>query len=398
MNLWIKSLLAGCIVAIPVYFLVGKIANRKEAVKYNIRYTIKAEPDKISSSPFSLSKVIQVLGKRLEVAMYQNEIKIIDNNTLQVSLSGIKDTVTPRAILTSNGKVQFRELYNQNELIPMLTAAIEVMAEMNPPPAKKTTVPEKRDSMSKKISDLLDSIELTEKIDAENTANSALIDFAYTAYNDPSTGAIVYPSSIGLVKLKDTASVRKIFASEKIKQTGPADMQVCFGEPIKKTKPQKEYWQTTLYFLKTYGSPEKALLENEDVSEAEQTYNQNGQAEIHLQFNNSGTRKWAAMTNSNIGRSIAIIINGNVISAPTVISPILDGSSSITGNYSVDEAQILCIGLRSTKLPANLTITTSSIKTEKSVAETKRKILMTLLSFVVSFGLALFVFKTLKST
>lgn len=283
------------------------------------------------------------------------------------------------------------------ELAPLLTAAIEVIAEMNPPPVKKTTLTEKRDKMSKRISDLLDSIELTEKMEAENTANSPLIDFAYPAYTDPSTGAIVYPSSIGLVKLKDTATVRKIFVLEKIKQSGPADMQVCFGEPIKKENRKNEDWQTDLYFLKTYGSPEKALLENEDVSEAEQIYNQNGKVEISLQFNKNGSRKWAAMTNSNMGRSLAIIIDGNVISAPTVISPILDGSSIISGNYSVEEAQILSIGLKSTRLPANLTITAGSIKPEKSESENKRKILMTLLSFVVSFGLAFFVFKTLKS-
>jgi SecD/SecF fusion protein len=398
MNLWVKSLLAGCIVAIPVYFQGGKLFNRKTAVSYNIRYTIKAEPDKKSSYPFSLSNVIQVLGKRLEAATYQNEIKIIGSNTLQVSLSGIKDTITSRAILTSNGRVQFRELYNLSELAPLLTAAIEVIAEMNPPPIKKTRVRVKRDSMSKKISDLLDSIELTEKMEAENTANPALIDFVYPAYTDPSTGAIVYPSSIGLVKLKDTAAVRKIFSSEKIKQPGPADMQVCFGEPIKNENQKKEDWQTNLYFLKTVGSPEKALLENEDVSEAEQIYNQNGQVEISLQFNKTGSRKWAAMTNSNMGRSLAIIINGNVVAAPAVINQILDGSSIISGNYSVEEAQILCIGLRSTRLPADLTITASSVKPEKSAAETKRKVLMTLISFVVSFSLAFFVFKTLKST
>ena len=86
MNLWMKSLLAGCVVAIPVYFMGGKIFNRKSAISYNIQYTIKVKPDKKSPHPFSLSKVLQVLGKRLEVATYQNEIKIIDSNTLQVSL------------------------------------------------------------------------------------------------------------------------------------------------------------------------------------------------------------------------------------------------------------------------------------------------------------------------
>ncbi len=398
MNIWGKSFLAGCVVAIPVYFMSDKLSKRKIAEKYNIEYSIKAEPDKDSMQPFSLSKVVQVLGRRLETAAYQHEIKITGSNTLLISLTGMEDTVSPRAILTSNGRVQFREVYNVTELSEMLTVAIEVMREMNPAPVKKVPVSAKRDSMSKKVSDLLDSIELNEVKEAEKDGSLPLIEFETTSYTDPASGGTRYPASLGIVKLKDTATVRKLFETYKIKQLSPADMQLCFGEPTKKSSTKKEDLQIPLYFLKTKGRPAKAPLENEDVSDAAQSFDQSGKVTIQLQFNNPGTRKWATMTRNNIGRSIAIIINGNVISAPTVIEAILDGSSSITGDYSVQEAQTLCIGLRSIKIPATLTIIKASIKQEKTPANAIRKLLMTFLVFAVSSGLAFFVFKTLKST
>src|SRR5262249_1293713 len=77
---------------------------------------------------------------------------------------------------------------------------------------------------------------------------------------------------------------------------------------------------------------------------------------ITFRFNTSGTRKFGLLTRNNIGRPIAIVIDGRVLSAPVVREPILGGSGQISGNFTPASAQQLAVRLRSGALPAKLTI------------------------------------------
>jgi SecD/SecF fusion protein len=397
MSIWLKSLLAGCIIAIPVFLLSEKFSNRKIEGKYNIHYTIKAEPETNSKYPFSITKIVQVLGKRLETAGYKHEIKDGGSNTIQVFLYEMEDTLSPAYILTSNGRVQFREIYNSGELVQMLTEAIKVISETKSSSGKKIIAPAKRDSMSKEVSSLLDSIEMDENRKTENEDILDVVQFSQP-YSADTSRILIFPSEIGMIKLKDTAGIRKIFKNERVQQVSPADIQLTFGEPKANYRIKEEDWQLPFYFLKTRGNTDKALLENEDISDARQDFDQYGKVQITLQFNEYGTRKWSTMTSQNIGRSIAIVINGSVISAPNVLSAIENGTSSITGNYTVQEANALCLGLRSNRLPTSLTITSATIKPVDLTRNTTQKLLITLISFIVFTCFAFFIFKTLKST
>jgi len=396
MNIWLKSLLAGSIVALLIFFLSDKLQIEKSPKKYTIQYTINVEPDTNSTIPFSFSKVMTVLQKRLDMASYIHEINAIDDTTIKVSLFEMTDTLSPVPILTSTGRVQFREVYTMNELSEMLKEAARLIKAMDPPLVPARPVTYHKDTVSKAVSDLLDSMEMFENAREQEKESELLIDFTMP-YNNGSA-SIVYPAEIGEVKIKDTATVRKLFQTNSILSLSPADIQLCYGEVQQNMVLGKKDPVVNLYFLNTKGSPDKAILENDDIDDARQDFDESGRAMIAMQFNRNGIRKWADMTRQNIGRSIAIVIDRNVISAPTVIDAIEDGSSTINGSFSVQDCEILSIGLRSSKLPANLTITASNIKSASPSKPTSRKLLVTFITFIVFSGLAFFIFKALKTS
>ena len=394
MNIWVKSIGAGA--AIAVFFLSGKLSEKNTIKKYRIEYIIGVKPDKDSALTFPLSKIIDVLEKRLQAAAYKYKIEKSGGTTIHVSLFDMGDTLSPISILTSNNRVQFRELYNIADAEEMLKTAIGIVQGTNPEPVKKTIGPDKNDSIPKKKSDLAENLEH----DSEEQKYSpfSLIEFSTPYLSE--TGRPIYPAAIGRVKLKDTAATGALFRSEKVRQVTPADLQVRFGEPDKHLHIDLTRGDglLPLYFVKTRGSPDKAVLENEDISNATQDFDQSGKVEIRLQFNEYGTRKWAAMTRENIDHPLALIIDNTVISAPTVISAIEDGRSSITGSYTVSEASALSDALNSTILPARLSIISCSIKPDKPITKTGKKLIMTLVIFCFISGLSFFIFKTLKTT
>ncbi len=332
MNIWIRSMATGAALAIAVFFLSENLTGKNPGKKYDYQYTIEATPEE-PASPFSLAEISEVLEKRLQAAAYKFEIKDSGKQWIRVSLFNIEDSLFSTSILTGNSRVQFRELFNIMEVREMLMAAVEEMQGKEPGPVNTKAVPVKNDSDSKRTGDLAENLEPA--VEKEKNNNISLIEFSNPYQTG--TGEFFYPPEIGMVKLKDSTAVRMLFNVEKVKHVTPFGLQICygaFGNDLRKTQNKGDQF-LPLYFLKTKGSPDKALLENEDITSATQGFDQYGKVEIYMKFNGYGSRKWATMTRQNMGRPIAIIINNTVISAPTVISAIEDGSSSITGNYTL---------------------------------------------------------------
>lgn len=100
---------------------------------------------------------------------------------------------------------------------------------------------------------------------------------------------------------------------------------------------------------------EKAVaLSGETVSDARVDFDQTGfgQPRISLTLNSAGAKAFGTITQENINRRLAIILDGEALSAPNIKEPILTGSAEITGMFSFEEANILALSLRSGALPA----------------------------------------------
>ena len=102
---------------------------------------------------------------------------------------------------------------------------------------------------------------------------------------------------------------------------------------------------------------ETPLLTGEDLDDSQATFDQrSNEPVVTFRFNTAGARKFARVTQQNVGRPFAIVLDNEVISAPVIREPILGGSGQISGNFTVQSANDLAILLRAGALPAQLTI------------------------------------------
>ncbi len=99
-----------------------------------------------------------------------------------------------------------------------------------------------------------------------------------------------------------------------------------------------------------------AMLTGEDVVDARPAFDQLNQAQVSLNFNSRGSRIFERVTSENVGRRMAIVLDGKVYSAPVIRERIGGGRASISGNFSTEEAQDLAIVLRAGSLPAPVTV------------------------------------------
>ena len=116
----------------------------------------------------------------------------------------------------------------------------------------------------------------------------------------------------------------------------------------------------TLPMQKGGGSIEvekRVMVDGADLVDAQQSFDQQtGEPDVTFRFNLRGGQKFGQVTSENVGRPFAIVLDGKVISAPVIRSPITGGTGQITGNFSLDEASSLAILLRAGALPAKLTV------------------------------------------
>lgn len=156
---------------------------------------------------------------------------------------------------------------------------------------------------------------------------------------------------VGTVSKLDTADVN--FLLNRYKDLFPADVRFKWG--FKPVDQRETYFQ--LFALKGDGSKRGPALEGDVVTNAKADQGQRGSAwEVSMTMNSAGASRWATITGAEIGKSIAILLDGYVYSAPTVNDRIEGGRSSITGNFTPQEAQDLENVLKSGKMQAGVRI------------------------------------------
>ncbi|TPE53750.1 protein translocase subunit SecD [Amaricoccus solimangrovi] len=100
----------------------------------------------------------------------------------------------------------------------------------------------------------------------------------------------------------------------------------------------------------------RAVVTGEQLVDSQPSYDQNGMPSVSFRFNPAGGRAFGDYTAANIGKPFAIVLDNQVISAPTIQSHIAGGSGIITGNFTVEEAQRLAVLLRAGALPAEISV------------------------------------------
>ena len=100
----------------------------------------------------------------------------------------------------------------------------------------------------------------------------------------------------------------------------------------------------------------RVLVSGDQLVDARQVFDENGAPAISFKFNTAGARRFARVTQDNVGKPFAIILDNKVLSAPNIQTPILGGQGQITGQFTVESANALAVSLASGKLPVKLNV------------------------------------------
>jgi SecD/SecF fusion protein len=285
---------------------------------------------------------------------------------INVELPGIKDKERVRSYLQATANLEFWEVYTlevPNFRDGFVKAIESFNARMNGTKdttkvdtsstaikTGDTTSTAGRGDTTKKLSDIVNTDNDTtgKTITATGVTIDRYINFAdYQPYQDE-TGKVFYPAALGSVSIKDTAEVRKILSD--LTPYFPQDARWSYGI-APRDKNGKPTNRVPLYALRTYNRTEPEL-DGDAISDARQDYDQFSRVEIRMEMKKAGANVWKNMTERNVGKPIAIVLDNVVHSAPTVNGPIPNGISSITGNYTQTEAADLAKILNIGKLPA----------------------------------------------
>ncbi len=276
-----------------------------------------------------------------------------DRGVINVELPGIRDQERVRKYLQASANLQFWEVYtleNKN-YAGAWQNGIKVFENLINGTAVDTTAKIDTSAIAKtdsaKATKLIDSLKNVSKIGQKKISD-------YLQLQPPSqdNGKIYYPAAIGSVTAKDSAAVRTYLENPAFKSLFPSDVVWLYGTPSINDKTKRKSDRIPLYAIKTYVK-QKARLEGDAIKDAGQDFDQStSKVEVKMTMNTSGAKIWSKMTEENIGKPIAIVLDNVVYSAPNVISKIDAGNSSISGSFTTEEAQDLANILKSGKLPA----------------------------------------------
>jgi SecD/SecF fusion protein len=287
-----------------------------------------------------------------------------ERGIITVELPGVQDRERVRRYLQSSANLQFWEVYNISELGASIQQADEsfntlmggkATADTTAKPADTTAVAATNDTTGATTDTSLAGLTGGQNTAAADTSNllggrRSLGEFIQFSI-DPQTGQPFDNGHIGYVLIKDTAVVRSYLENPAVRSKFPADIVFMYGVPETGADRKKTNF-VPLYGIKTFGNS-TAKLEGEAVVDARQDYNPTtGGVEVSMRMNPAGARTWEQLTRANKGRSIAIVLDDIVYSAPRVNDVISGGNSSISGNFTEQEGQDLANILKAGKLPA----------------------------------------------
>jgi len=314
----------------------------------------------------AIANSFNVLRQRIDrFGVVQPNIQKLGNGRILIELPGIKEPERVRKLLQGSANLEFWETYDLNEIINNIGEANKVLASLNAaggtaaPVVKDSTVAKTAEvQKTKAISDVdslkaalakktatasaTDSTKVTEKSRKENPL------FAVLQINAQG-GQVSRGPVVGLAQSRDTAQVNAYLNTKQVKETLPRDLGFRWG--VKAIDKKGEIYQ--LYAIKVTNRDGRAPLGGDVITDARADFSQtSAYANVSMSMNAEGSKTWARMTKDNIGKSIAIVLDGYVYSAPTVNVEITGGSSQITGNFTVEEAKDLANTLKSGKMPA----------------------------------------------
>jgi len=308
-----------------------------------------------------------------------------------IELPGVKDPERVRKLLSATAKLEFYQTFDNRQAYPVLNninsllaaklkAGKKDTAKTPAVPATKTdtgknkiaaATPAKGDTAKGKSGQSLLS-----KVQKSNATDTSALSKKLSLAEQAPLFSILQPASytpqggqtqlapgpvVGFADVKDTAKINSYLHSQDIKASMPQTMKFLWG--VKPRDPKTKIFE--LYAIKLVGAA-GPVLAGEVINDARQDYDQKGSPEVVMIMNSDGAQKWRTVTaeaaaDANNKQSVAIVLDDNVYSAPRVDNEIAGGISSISGNFTIEEAKDLANVLKAGRLPVRTHISASAV-------------------------------------
>ena len=309
---------------------------------------------------------------------------------IMVEMPGISQPERMRKMLQGSANLEFWETYNSEEIAPYLQQLdtrlangdheVEAKDSVAADSAKNEVAKAEPAKAAPKLN-LKKGDEAKSKINAEKQSAAAIKAHPLLARLQLVPGQGL--STVGYASVRDTAAINKLIHSALAKQVLPSDLKLLWSAKPADHLNVKNIYE--LHALKVTTSTGRAPLEGDVITDAKDEFEPTtGAPCVSMKMNTEGARRWAQMTKANVGKAIAIVLDGVVYSAPRVNGEIDGGSSQITGNFTIEDTKDLANTLKSGRMPAP-----ARIVQEEVVGPTlgAQSIQMGIISFVVAFVL-----------
>ena len=344
---------------------------KPESTNAEVLSVIKKEAESAVANSFN------VLRNRIDrFGVTQPSIQKLGNSgRILVELPGVKEPERVRKLLQGTASLEFWTTFENSEIAPYLAEANEVLAgilaEENETPAVAEAAP-------------------AEDIVAEELAGNAEAEADETLRAQNPLFAVLQPvqgnggACIGYATSADTAKVNRYLSMPQIAALFPAEFRPMWG--VKPVGNSENIYE--LVAIKASSRDGQAPLDGSAITNANVSYDSrtNGEPKVSMSMNAEGANIWAHLTKDNIGKQIAIVLDGTVYSYPVVNQEISGGNSEISGHFTVEEATDLVNVLKSGKLPAPATIVQEQVVGPSLGAKSIRD---GMISFIIAFILVL---------
>ena len=332
----------------PEGALAELFATQQLKDKVNTRST-DAEVEKVLREEVkaAIDNSYNVLRTRIDrFGVAQPNIQALEGSMgrIMVELPGIKEPERVRKLLQGSANLEFWETYNGSEIAPIMQSVDsklrDVLAVASVEEVAEETVAESAVSAT-------DS--LAAALKGETANNEAMM--AQMKKEHPLQSVLQlggYGAVVGVANHRDTAEVNKLLAMKEAQALLPKDLSLKWG--VKAMDKAGQMFE--LYAIKVTERNGKAPLEGDVITDARNEYDQYNNPCVSMSMNTDGSRRWAVLTKNNVGRAIAIVLDGYVYSAPNVNGEISGGNSQISGSFTPEETLDLANVLKSGKMPA----------------------------------------------
>ena len=337
-------------------------------------------------------RTYEILRQRIDKfgVAQPNIQKLSASERILIELPGVKEPERVRKLLQGTAELQFwlgakckdafHYLEDVNKYIASTsvgdTAADKAMDSLVANLATDTAAADtaKKDVLSQLTKDST-ALE-NEQLQAENEKNNPLFAKLYPNVN-PENGQFSDGCVVGYSSPKDRAAIDEMLDKARQKNILPPTIKFLWG-----AKPSRYNNLYELYAIQVTTRDGSPLLGGDVITDARQDFNSTNGNEISMTMNSDGAREWKRITGANTGEFIAIVLDNLVYSAPRVNGEIAGGRSSITGDFTLEEAKDLANILKAGKLPAPAKIVQEAVVGPSLGQES---INAGLLSFIVAF-------------